>query len=345
MTNYSSKLASAISIAEKVNFLRQAVAYPDRPQGVEVKETHHSWVFLTDLYAYKLKKPVVNEYYDFSSLENRHENCLDELRLNRRLAKGIYLATIPLTVDLEGRLHLGGRKEVVDWLVKMRRIPGANMLDASIVNQTATLEEIDRAATRLAEFYRDAPPASLEYWTQFRRLESEIQKSHQLLAQPFVHLATTPVEAVRCVLIRYLGSRHRLFQTRLAERKIVEGHGDLRPEHVCLRPEPSFIDCLEFSKRLRTLDTVDDLSTLVLECDRMGATYIGRRFLDKYTEVTGDWFPPSLFHFYKALRAFVKARLAAAHLLEARYQQDEKWIRRAGAYLAYARDLIPALRC
>ena len=105
-------------IAEKVEYLSRARAYPAPTSHVETKETHMAWVFLTDTHAYKLKKPVRYDFLDFSTIEARKRDCEEEVRLNRRLAPDVYLDTLPLTLDPQGALRLGGEGEAVDWLVR-----------------------------------------------------------------------------------------------------------------------------------------------------------------------------------------------------------------------------------
>ena len=65
--------------------------YPHRPERVELRETHGSWVFLAGELAYKVKKPVVLPFLDYGTLERRLRMCREEVRLNRRLAPGYYL--------------------------------------------------------------------------------------------------------------------------------------------------------------------------------------------------------------------------------------------------------------
>ena len=88
----------SVSTVEKVSFLRTPQAYPYRPLRVEVKETHMSWVFIAGDRVYKLKKPVRYPFLNFRALAARKANCEEEVRLNRRLAPGVYLGVVPLTV-------------------------------------------------------------------------------------------------------------------------------------------------------------------------------------------------------------------------------------------------------
>ena len=117
------------SIEEKVAFLRRPASYPQGARQVETIQTHMSWVFLTDKHAWKLKKPVRNEYLDFSTPEARRLDCSREVRFSRRLARDVYLGIVPLTFNKNGNLQLGGRGRRVDSLVLMRRLPANRMLD------------------------------------------------------------------------------------------------------------------------------------------------------------------------------------------------------------------------
>ena len=112
-----------ITLESKVAFLRHPTSFPEPAYRVEAIETHMSWVFLTDGYAYKLKKPVCQEFFDFRTVEARHHYCQEEVRLNRRLAEDIYLGLVALSMDAHGHLQLDQHGTIVDWLVKMHRLP------------------------------------------------------------------------------------------------------------------------------------------------------------------------------------------------------------------------------
>lgn len=62
--------------------------YPGPVDRVDVRETHISWVFLAGDRAYKLKKPVVLPFLDYRTPQRSREMCREEVRLNRRLARG-----------------------------------------------------------------------------------------------------------------------------------------------------------------------------------------------------------------------------------------------------------------
>jgi uncharacterized protein len=165
-----------VSTVEKVALLGTPAAYPYRPLGVDVKETHMSWVFIAGDRVYKLKKPVRYPFLDFRMLAAREANCREEVRLNRRLAPDVYIGVLPLTKEHDGRLALAGRGEVIDWLVEMRRLPEGLMLDRAILENIMEHDRgdrrIDAVADLLIAFYRACPPADLSplsYVQQFAR--------------------------------------------------------------------------------------------------------------------------------------------------------------------------------
>ena len=68
--------------------------------GVELRETHISWVFLDVDDVWKVKKPVSLGFLDFSTPEKRRRACEEEVRLNRRLAPDVYLGVEPIKYRL-----------------------------------------------------------------------------------------------------------------------------------------------------------------------------------------------------------------------------------------------------
>lgn len=321
----------------KVAFLSSPASYPEQPAAVEVVQTHMSCVFLTDRHAYKLRKPVRYAFLDFSTPDARRADCEAELQLNRRLAPDVYLELVPLVATRDGRLSLGDDGAVVDWLVKMRRLPARLMLDHAIRDGSVTPEAVRRFARVLAEFYRRAEPVVLDGAEHRRRLELDIEASRRELARPEYGLAPRLVEEVGAALSNALAHQARALERRIAQRRIVEGHGDLRPEHICLEPVPLFIDCLEFNRDWRLLDPAEELSYLALECEFAGAPWIGEIVMDTYREGTGDDPPAALLHFYKGFRAAVRAKLSAWHLKDHPDPADQgRWVARAQRYLELA---------
>jgi aminoglycoside phosphotransferase family enzyme len=328
--------ADAIGVAAKVAFLKRPASYPDSPRAVEALETHLAWVFLTDRHAYKLKKPVRYPFLDFTTLAARRSDAEEEVRLNRRLAPAIYLEVVALTADREGRLGIGGEGTAVDWLVKMRRLPRERMLDHAIAAQSVDGAALRAVAELLAAFYRDAQRIPLAPAAYRRRLREQIEGNVRALAEPRYGLPAEAIARTAAAQLAFLERRPELLEARAREGRIVDGHGDLRPEHVALGPPPAIIDCVEFNRDFRILDPVDELAYLAMESERLGAPSVGATLLAHYGAQAGDRAPEPLIHFYKSVRAALRAKLAAWHLDDPTVRYPSQWFNRTQAYLALA---------
>jgi aminoglycoside phosphotransferase family enzyme len=284
-----------------------------------------SWVFLVDDKVYKLKKPVRFPYLDFSTLAKREAACRAELRLNRRLAPDVYLDTAPLRISAHG-FSIGGDKGlVVDWLVVMRRLDERAMLDHAIAAGQIARWQLDQLADALVHFYRRAVPAlvtaeqHLVHWCQ------SLSDNRRVLLDARLRQPAGLVRRVHQTLRRFLAQRSRVLTARVRERHLVDGHGDLRPEHVWLGNSVRIIDCLEFNDRLRMVDPFDEIAFLDLECERLGVAWIGRYIGRKVARGLSAGMPKDLYLFYRCHRATLRARLAITHLLEPDPRTPEKW--------------------
>ncbi len=327
-------------IDAKVAFLRRPDAYPERPARVEAVETHMSWIFLTDRRAYKLKKPVRYDFLDFSTAEARRWDCEEEVRLNRRLAPDVYLGVLPLTCDPQGRMALDGEGEAIDWLVKMRRLPEERMLDHAIRRHVLREADIERVALRLARFYRASRPIPLGGAEYVGRIADNVRENLRELATPAFGLPAVLVRRIGAAQLGFLRDEAELFEQRARAGRIVEGHGDLRPEHVCMEAEPAIIDCLEFRRDFRILDAADELAFLAMECERLGEPSVGPVLFETYSRETGDAPPAQLLSFYKSYRACLRAKISIWHLKDAEVRRPEKWPRLAREYLELAQGYL-----
>ena len=331
-------------LAEKVASLRQAATYPDAVERVEAVETHMSWVFLADGWAYKLKKPVRRDFLDFSTPAARRRDCEAEVRLNRRLAPDVYLGVVPLTRDDTGRLALGGAGEAIDWLVKMRRLPAERMLDRALANGAAGPAAARQVAETLATFHRGLARVEMTPEAYRTRLAKDIDACRAELEQPAYAFPAEEVRSPVQVLAAFLRAQTPALDRRVMAGRIVEGHGDLRPEHVCLLEATVVIDCLAFNRDFRVLDGLDEIAYLAMECERLGHPAFGAEVLSAYREAAREDAPDALVHFYSAYRALVRAKIAVLHTHDASANEVPKWITRAREYLALAESHASGLR-
>jgi aminoglycoside phosphotransferase family enzyme len=259
------------------------------------------------------------------------------------LAGETYLEVVPLTQDERGQLSIGGPGVPVDWLVKMRRLPASRMLDHLIGKSAVSERDVDAIAELLSRFYETAvrmPLVAQEYLSLFIEEDAE---NRRVLLQVDHNLPRNELDIAFAALDRALKTHRALIGQRANENRIVDGHGDLKPEHICLVQPPVIIDCLEFNSRLRMVDPFDELAYLGMECRRLGAAWIGKRLVEHCSAKLNDKPPPEVLAFYTVYRCCLRARLAVAHLLEPQTRTPEKWIPRAREYLAIAIDAATSI--
>jgi aminoglycoside phosphotransferase family enzyme/thymidylate kinase len=294
-----------------VAWLATPVAYTHPPLRVEHVETHISHVFLTEKDVYKLKKPVRFDFLDFSTLAAREQACREELRLNRRLAPGVYLDVLPVTRAAEQALSIGGSGEVLDWLVHMRRLPADLTLDVLHAQGQLRPEQVERLAETLVSFYESQPSLPIAAEAYRERFMQHIQANLRELLEVQHHLPQAAIRRAHAFQLQRLALSPELFDERVRRGRIVDGHGDLRPEHICLTAPVAIFDCIEFNAEFRQNDVADELAFLAEECAAIGADWAGRQLLESYQRRTDDHPEPVLWDFYQAYRACVRAKVAA----------------------------------
>lgn len=323
-------------IAVKVAHLASGGVFkpPDLP--ITVIETHTSWIFMGRSTVLKMKKPVRFPFLDLSTPERRRHNCERELRLNRRLAPGVYRRILPLRVDADGRMSSQGDGRIVDWMVEMRRLPADRMLDALIGADELTQEDVEAVGHCLVQFYAKARPQQRDGHRYLRHLLVESGINREILMAPSLCLDSSETGRVMNQIDALLERSTPEIEARIAAGHIVEGHGDLRPAHICVLQPPLIFDCLEFDRSMRLIDPYDEINFLGLECAMMQAAWVGPLLLSIFTQHLGH--PPSkaLLAAYGAFRSALRARLCLAHLLDDHPSRPQGWVRKAERYLLVA---------
>ena len=294
-----------------------------------------SQVFLAGDRVYKLKKPVSFPYLNFSTLVRREKACRAEVKLNRRLASDVYRGVTPLVLSEQG-FGIGGRGEIVDWLVVMKRLDDSQMLDNVIRERRLHRWQLDRLVEILLQFYRHAKPVFIAPAVHVAELLRGLAYNRRVLLDLRLGIPPGSVRRVDAIQRRFVSERAGLLAERVRRRWIIDGHGDLRPEHIYLGDPVRIIDCLEFNARLRMVDPFDEIAFLCLECERLGAAWAGEYLRRRIAHLLYDGHCDELFIFYRCYRAMLRARLSIAHLLEANPRTPDKWAPLARSYLRLA---------
>ena len=284
--------------------------YPHTVSGIEKRETHISVVFLTGDFVYKLKKPVDFGFLDYTDPKTRRRMCEVEVKLNQRLSSGVYLGVTALNgEDDEFRMEEGG--EAVEYAVRMRQLPDGAALSCMIAEGRVAPGDMELLGACLARFYQTAERGEqIESYGRKQVIEFNTEENFRQLGS-FVGelLDKERFEFIAQASRGFLGNRGGLFERRIEEGRICDGHGDLRAEHVYFLDRIQIIDCVEFSDRLRYGDSGVDLAFLHMDLERLGRPDLSLAMLRGYTESSRDFSLYTVLDFYSCYRALVKTKV------------------------------------
>ncbi len=330
----------AFDVRDHLHELRDPACYPEPPARVELAETHISCVFLTEHTVYKLKKPVDFGFVDYSTVALRRRYCEREVALNRRLTHDVYLGVVPLVHTDEGlRFAVPGR--AVDWAVRMRRVPDEDLWSQRLAAGRLGRADLEQLAAVLVPFHAGAPvrsPAVLA-----ARDQALADTLRDLAPAAGGVLSADALAAIGEAVPRWRGRLDPVLRRRQRGGRFVDGHGDLRLEHVFERDgRVQALDCVEFSPALRRLDAAADLAFLLMDLDRNDRPDLALDLVSAYLRFSGDGSLPLCDRFYRAERALVRAKvdlLAQASPgrpradVERLQRRAARWAELAAAYL------------
>lgn len=326
--------------------LTRPSAYAHPVDRVALIETHISWILLAGEFAYKIKKPVALPFVDFSSLAARHEFCLDELRLNRRLAPQLYLDVVAITgTRCSARMEGSGR--ALEYAVKMRRFDQAALFDRLIARNALTPGRIDQLAARIAAFHVAAPSAVDSEWGAPEHVLQPALANFVEMVPHATGKRRDRLERLQSWTLETFKRLEPVFAERRRQGQVRECHGDLHLGNIALiDDQPVPFDCIEFSAALRWIDVMSEAAFLVMDLIDHGRGDLGYRFLDGYLAGTGDYAGVAVLRFYLVYRALVRAKI---HDLRARQMGDDaheadRLRRAADRYLALAEELAHETR-
>lgn len=315
---------------------------------VQCLQTHISWVLLAGSRAYKFKKPLSLGFLDFSTLDQRRAACLEELRINRRTAPGIYETVVAVLGPVqELRLvsldALEQDAEVLDYGVQMQRFADDQLLTRQLAAGTLTSAHLDTLAQQVAHFHARACATSAgSDWGSSTLVRQQAHANFESLAS--VPLPDT--DRAHLADLRYW-TQHEgqrlapLMAQRQGSGFVRECHGDLHLGNlVLISGQPQLFDAIEFSQALRWIDTVADTAFLFMDLHAQGRPDLAWQFLNGWLEHTGDYAALALLPWYAVYRALVRAMVAGLRLAQAGDEATRTdSLKQVQRYLALAQQL------
>jgi aminoglycoside phosphotransferase family enzyme len=319
--------------------LQNSDAFPHPVSRFQLVETHISWVLLTGDFAYKIKKPVVLGFLDFSTLEKRGFFCREELRVNRRTAPDLYLDVVPIGTTSDG-VEVGA-EPAIEYALKMRQFPHDSRLDRRLKAGALGPEAMGRLAASIADFHDGLEPRAAG------SAESEAGSVIRPARNNFRHLDTSRLDdrskQQLAVIEAWTHEWAEHLKPVLAERArrgfIRECHGDLHLENLLMLNEKFVLfDGIEFNPELRWIDTANDIAFLVMDLLARGFSDLAFVLLNAWLERTGDYDSLAVMRFYLMYRSMVRAVVTSIRQRQTGHQ-DESFRLDASRYIGLAASL------
>lgn len=290
--------------------------YPEPTSAVQHLQTHISHIFLTDQYAYKVKKTVDFGFLDFTSLEKRQFYCHEELRLNRRLSPDIYLDVVALRDDGQGGLTFFGDGMVREYAVKMRRMPADRIMARLLEQGGVTTPDITRIAEKVAGFHATAErgAAIAPFGTIAAIRENWNENLQQMLPYVGRTISASDHRLISVWVMNYLEQQRELLEQRVQQGFIRDCDGDLHSENICLDGQVHIFDCIEFSEKFRYSDTAADVAFLAMDLENHGRRDLAEQFVADYLTLSGDTGLHGVLPLYLVNRAFIRGKVESFRL-------------------------------
>ncbi len=274
--------ASLPSEAEITAFLADPSSYPERPERVDLIETHAARIFLAGEDVLKIKKHVRLPYLDFTTLSAREATLTRELELNRPAAPDIYLGIKRITRESSGGgLAFDGAGETVEFALHMRRFAQEDVLGQAAVDGrigrplAKAMADVVFTAHEAAPVARDGDGIA-----RFEKIIADVaetcaaSRDAQIRSQraTFANEARVHLDRVRPLLAERAraGFRRRC-------------HGDLHLGNMVLwYGQPLPFDALEFDEDLATIDVLYDLAFLIMDLEHRELRPRANDILNRY---------------------------------------------------------------
>ncbi|MFM8454504.1 MAG: AAA family ATPase [Gammaproteobacteria bacterium] len=290
-------------------------------------ETHLSYIFFNEQYAYKVKKNVKYDFVDFSNLENRRYFCEQELELSRYLAPGLYVGIIPVWDDESGRpLSLLGQGPNSNWAIKMQRFSQQDLFDKLLSDQKLKKENFIDLANKIAVFHLTTMHCPEP--KKFANLNLILERALDNLESKYYHylpeVKNNMIHEIRAWTEKKAKELAWYFDYRRQQGYIKACHGDLHLGNIVLfKGQVLAFDPIEFNDNFRYIDTACEIAFLRMDLEEKNADYLGHCFLNHYLIRTGDYTSLTVLQFYQVYLAMVRAKVRS---LAGKYDESEKYL-------------------
>lgn len=313
-------------IEKEVQKFAVNLAVKFKEESVDITETPMSWIVLTKSQAFKIKKPIKNQWFDYSNLESRKISCEAEVEMNQWLAPNVYLGVIPI-VDTLFPANGESYESVIEYAVLMKKLRVAKqmnrMLDRKEVNKEHILKLV-RCVVRYHSHSKvvDMPPINTYFQEMWHKV---IRFDYSESIDELISSAQT-LKHADSIFKSFYRNHQTYFKDRKDFGKVRELHGNLLCNNIYLYNKPLIVDCIEFSDTLKHVDVLNEAALLCMDLEAHGERYLSGYFYKEYKKRMGtvnEECDEFLFVIYKLYHALAKAHenilKAVAHKNKSQY--------------------------
>lgn len=304
--------------------------FSDQGKTIELIETHISWVIITPLFTFKIKKPVKYPFLDFSTLDKRKFYCEREVHLNGRLSHDVYLGVLPVW-RYKDKFIIGEAAPgvIVDYTVQMRTLDSEKRMDKLLNAGLLTFNDLKPVAEKLVTFHQHAAEVKKVAYNDIGNRFAEIVSEATFLADVLDKAAPGLIQRATRLSESYIEQNKALINHRIEKGYVRDVHGDLHARNIFLLDKPIIFDCIEFNDELRQIDLLNELAFFCMDLDAAGYQELSSQFFKYYNQlfcVCKNTEEEKLFLYFKAYRANVRAKVNS---LRARSANDEETLQLA----------------
>lgn len=298
--------------------------YSEKTSKVDFFETHISMVFVTDSFAYKVKKPVNFGFLNFTTLSRRKFFCMEELRLNRRLSSELYLDVLPISKKGD-RFSFGSNGEIVEYAIKMKKLSQERMMDKLLAEGKVSKNDIIKITERIVDFHRKT---GICYGSNPALFVKNLKKTlfeNFRQAKRFVGITQSEkrYRDIKNFTLKFLEKNLPLIESRAINGFVKDCHGDFHSRNICIADKIYIYDCIEFNKRFRFIDTASEAAFFSMDLDYFDYPELAKTFEEEFIRQSKDKDAAKLLPFYKCYRAYVRGKVSS-FLSEGGSTEEEK---------------------
>ena len=313
---------------EIISLLLREDAYNHKVPKFRVEETHVSWVILTGMYAYKIKKELkFGKVLDFSKLQLRRKACQKEVMLNKILCNDMYKGVVKVVCSDNNNyrnnhkdvklqfVDLNDRSKAIEYAVKMKEIPQKFRMDNLVSANKVSLKTIEKLAHTLIKFHRATPTnTAIKRFGQPKFIKAKVLENFKTFGKLYDtgDHSKEDIGKLEKKLISFIENNKPLFHQRITENKIRDIHGDLYMKNIFIVQQQNkfyLYDRLEFNDSLRYADVTEDVAHICMDLDYRKRSHLKRHFLSSYIEETKDFQLNLLVHFLMCYKACMRAKV------------------------------------